>query len=773
MTDITITTAQGGNNLAIDVARGTDLTLDVSIGNEITLTVDKGIQGQAATVAVGTTTTLSAGSSATVNNSGTSSDAILNFGIPQGVGVSTGGTTGQVLTKVSSTDYDTTWTTNGAGTVTSVSATAGTGISVTGSPITSSGTLNITNTAPDQTVVLTAGTGISTGGTYPSFTVTNSAPDRTVAIASGTGISATGTYPNFTVANTAPDQTVALTAGTGIGVTGTYPNFTLTNTAPSSGGTVTSVIGTAPIVSSGGNTPAISMAKATTSVDGYLSATDWTTFNNKSNTTGTVTSVSATVPSFLSVSGSPITTSGTLALTYSGTALPVANGGTGVTTSTGSGSNVLNTSPTLTTPAITGGTISNLTQELIGQSTDQGTGVLQVTGQSTFNGAVTDKSLNLQGGNNLIKYSQDLSQTGSWLQFLSGSGTVSRTANYGVAPDGTTTSTRLVLSAPSGSVAEVYQRVTVTAGLNFACGVWVKSNSGTPVVGLFYKGLNYATPVTLTTSWVFYPYTAASEGSAGPGIDIILAPAALSTSASADIQVWGAQLELGTVAAAYTPTTTAAITTTNNISVPSGQVLVQTGSISTPSIGFSNFASNQAGIYSSSNNILDIVASGATQARFSNNGNFFTGPQISLTSTSSLNWSSGVAGASSGDTFLYRDAANTLAQRNSTNAQTFRLYNTYTSSTSYETLQFDWTTTANTATISTQKGSGGGTLRTLAIGQPLVISPGYTVATLPTGVVGMRAYVTNALAPSYGVAVTGGGAVTIPVFYNGTAWICA
>ena len=36
----------------------------------------------------------------------------------------------------------------GAGTVTSVAATGGTGISVTGSPITSSGTLNITNTAP-------------------------------------------------------------------------------------------------------------------------------------------------------------------------------------------------------------------------------------------------------------------------------------------------------------------------------------------------------------------------------------------------------------------------------------------------------------------------------------------------------------------------------------------------------------------------------------------------------------------------------------------------
>jgi trimeric autotransporter adhesin len=56
-------------------------------------------------------------------------------------------------------------------------------------------------------------------------------------------------------------------------------------------GTVTSVTGTAPVVSSGGATPAISMAQSSTTVDGYLSATDFTTFNNKGN--GTVTSVAA------------------------------------------------------------------------------------------------------------------------------------------------------------------------------------------------------------------------------------------------------------------------------------------------------------------------------------------------------------------------------------------------------------------------------------------------------------------------------------------------
>jgi hypothetical protein len=120
--------------------------------------------------------------------------------------------------------------------------------------------------------------------------------------------------------------------------TGAVPTWTTPAT-----GTVTSVTGTAPVVSSGGNTPAISMPAATTSVSGYLTSTDWTTFNNKGS--GSVTSVAATVPSFLSVSGSPITSSGTLAISLSGTALPAANGGTGLT-SPGTSGNVLTSNGT-------------------------------------------------------------------------------------------------------------------------------------------------------------------------------------------------------------------------------------------------------------------------------------------------------------------------------------------------------------------------------------------------------------------------------------------
>src|SRR5210317_2221021 len=76
---------------------------------------------------------------------------------------------------------------------------AGTGITKTYDD--NAGTLTIANSAPDQTVSLSAVSGISTSGTYPSFTITNTQPDQTVSLTAGTGITVTGTYPSFTIAN--------------------------------------------------------------------------------------------------------------------------------------------------------------------------------------------------------------------------------------------------------------------------------------------------------------------------------------------------------------------------------------------------------------------------------------------------------------------------------------------------------------------------------------------------------------------------------------------
>ena len=67
-----------------------------------------------------------------------------------------------------------------------------------------------------------------------------------------------------------------------------------TLSATGTGGTVTSVTGTAPVsVATGTTTPVISMAAANTTTNGYLTSTDWNTFNNKTSNLGTVTSVAA------------------------------------------------------------------------------------------------------------------------------------------------------------------------------------------------------------------------------------------------------------------------------------------------------------------------------------------------------------------------------------------------------------------------------------------------------------------------------------------------
>jgi len=61
-------------------------------------------------------------------------------------------------------------------------------------------------------------------------------------------------------------------------------------------GTVTAVTGTAPISSSGGTTPNVSITKANATTDGYLSATDWNTFNGKQPAGSYVTTVTGTSP---------------------------------------------------------------------------------------------------------------------------------------------------------------------------------------------------------------------------------------------------------------------------------------------------------------------------------------------------------------------------------------------------------------------------------------------------------------------------------------------
>lgn len=161
---------------------------------------------------------------------------------------------------------------------------------------------------------ITVGTGLLLSG----GTLSNSAPDQTVSLTGGTGISISGTYPSFTITNTAPDQVVSLTgAGTTV-VTGTYPSFTITSNDQYVG-TVTSVSGT-------GTVNGITLTGTVTSSG---SLTLGGTLSNVSLTT----QVTGTLPIANGGTGSTSTTYCNLATNVTGT-LPVGNGGTGATTFT-------------------------------------------------------------------------------------------------------------------------------------------------------------------------------------------------------------------------------------------------------------------------------------------------------------------------------------------------------------------------------------------------------------------------------------------------------
>jgi hypothetical protein len=195
---------------------------------------------------------------------------------------------GATVTATASGDDVTVNVSAGTGTVTSVAVSGGTtGLTTSGGPITTTGTITLAGTlavANGGTGVTTStGTGATVRATSPTLvtpllgTPTSGVATNLTGLPLTTGV--TGLLP---VANGGTGTaTPAIVAGTNVTVSGTWPNQT--------------------IAASG---------------------------------SGTVTSVAATVPTFLSVAGSPITTSGTLAITLSGTALPVANGGTGATSLT-------------------------------------------------------------------------------------------------------------------------------------------------------------------------------------------------------------------------------------------------------------------------------------------------------------------------------------------------------------------------------------------------------------------------------------------------------
>jgi hypothetical protein len=219
----------------------------------------------------------------------------------------------------------------GSGTVTSVA----TGAGLTGGPITASGTISIPSAGvtnamlANNSVTVTAGSGLSGGGTVAlggTVTLNNTG---VTSVATGAGLtggpitgSGTISIPSAGVSNAMlANNSITVTAGSGLSGGGTVAlggTVTITNTSPSLGGTVTSVAsGTGltggPITGSG------TLSLNTTYTDGrYLQLAGGTLTGGLVGTTGTFSGA---------LSGTTGTFSG--ALTASGAVLP----GTGTATS--------------------------------------------------------------------------------------------------------------------------------------------------------------------------------------------------------------------------------------------------------------------------------------------------------------------------------------------------------------------------------------------------------------------------------------------------------
>ena len=375
------------------------------------------------------------------------------------------------------------------------------------------------------------------------------------------------------------------------------------------------------------------------------------------------------------------------------------------------------------------------------------------SGQLNNSATVVDKALVLQGGNNLVKYSNTLETTGSAWVSTSSSSTITATLNNIVAPDGTITGTLLTypINVTGAGIYSTWRAniATTTTGA-YTVSVWLKSGSTTSIYIRFNdsSGNRAKLLCNLTSTWQRFTISGTTATTiTAISFDIGADGNASETMSAGTIYAWGAQLELGTQASAYTPTTTTAITTTNNISVPSGYLSVGTsnttgavtispissdgnvtawgkgqvlispaGTTTSLGLGLSIDTTNQIAYMSAltpsiswntmgyrADNFRFLVGGATERVRIDNNGININNAWI------------GIGGSSiTPDTIIARDAANILAQRNSTNAQTFRLYNTYTDSANNEYLSVDWTTSANSATIGT-KNTGTGIARDLKL----------------------------------------------------------
>ena len=170
----------------------------------------------------------------------------------------------------------------------------------------------------------------------PPFNVTVAPQNVLPTSANAEILRVTGIAGNTLTVSRAQEGSTAKSIVIGWLIDATITKKTLTDIeAQALGGTVTGVTGTAPIASSGGVAPIISIPKATGAADGYLAAADWTTFNAKQPAGTYVTAVSiAPANGFAGSSSGGVTPALTLSTSIAGilkgnaTAISAAGAGT-------------------------------------------------------------------------------------------------------------------------------------------------------------------------------------------------------------------------------------------------------------------------------------------------------------------------------------------------------------------------------------------------------------------------------------------------------------
>ena len=178
-----------------------------------------------------------------------------------------------------------------------------------------------------------------------------------------------------------------------------------------------------------------------------------------------------------------------------------------------------------------------------------------------------------------------------------------------------------------------------------------------------------------------------------------------------------------------------------SVSKAGSVVNTNNGSSAAPSFGIG--ASN-VGFYRSGDTLYYVTAGPAHRFGIGNSG-------AELTPVGAISWSGTISQANATkDLILARDAANTLAQRNSTNAQTFNLYNTYTDASNYERGFMKWN--SNVLEIGTEAaGTGSARSTRLVSASQMIISPASNVMFIPNGG-GSQVYIVPNTGTVYGNA---------------------